>query len=155
MNYHEPFTLNFKIVRTTVTRPFTVDLSWTMTEFLHVMREQVFYEFLLDNVDFVDDTDRHNDRSAEDEAAIQPSNLTMRQKYMNKISQVAFYIRPRVEEHRQSSYYSCVICLYQDRNMVFSPCHHLCACSTCGSNPVLTSCPICRTNITERQIVYV
>jgi hypothetical protein len=136
------------------------------------MREKVFYDFLLDNVDFVDDLNRPLDARAEDGHAIQPSPMTFKQKYINNINSIAFYVRPRNEEQdevettsllveenvdfqQSSSYHTCVICLTQERNMVFGPCHHLCACSTCGANPSLTACPLCRTAIYNRQVIYV
>ena len=169
MNLRQPFTVNFKIVRTAISKPFEIDLAWTMSEFIRHMKEYIFYDYLLDNVDLVDDTERNNyEGSVEDGPAIQPSNMTVFEKYKNKINYVAFYIRPRTpppaqneQEHiatetfNHNHNHTCVICLTQERNVVFSPCHHLCACSDCGTNPSLTSCPLCRTNIGERLTVYV
>ncbi|XP_076901131.1 E3 ubiquitin-protein ligase SP1-like isoform X1 [Bidens hawaiensis] len=41
----------------------------------------------------------------------------------------------------------CVICLEQEYNSVFVPCGHMCCCVTCSSH--LTSCPLCRSRITQ------
>jgi len=169
-----PFTVNFKLTTTGLVRPFPINLNWTMTDFIYNMREQVFYEYNLDNVEFIDDLNRfHHDTPIEQASAIQPSNISVRQRYADKINIIAFYIRPRVtsdtdnlsqqidiesqttEPTNAIQYPSCVICLTRERNMVFSPCHHLCACSDCGSNPSLQSCPLCRVSIGERQIIYV
>lgn len=49
----------------------------------------------------------------------------------------------------------CAICLTEPRNLVFIPCNHLCACVTCGTNALLTACPICRGYIHNRLRIYV
>jgi len=38
----------------------------------------------------------------------------------------------------------CVICFENERNMVFVPCGHLCACETCVPTLRDNLCPICR-----------
>jgi Zinc finger, C3HC4 type (RING finger) len=161
MAYHEPFTLIFKIVRTDISRQFQVDLSWSMEEFILHMKEKILCEFYLDNVDLVDDINRIYDIAAEDGLAIQPSNINIRQHYKDKINQVAFYVRPKTISPVESyviniepSYYACVVCLFQERNVIFSPCNHICVCSTCSSNSSITTCPICRANIVKKQDVY-
>ena len=46
----------------------------------------------------------------------------------------------------------CVICLDKERDMVLTPCFHLCVCTEC-SVP-LTSCPLCRNVIVTKNKVY-
>ena len=46
----------------------------------------------------------------------------------------------------------CVICLDKERDMVLTPCFHLCLCTEC-SVP-LTRCPLCRNEIVSKNKVY-
>jgi len=49
----------------------------------------------------------------------------------------------------------CVICQDADRNLLFTPCNHICTCKKCGNNPTqLQKCPICRTFIEGRNPIY-
>ena len=50
---------------------------------------------------------------------------------------------------------TCVVCLEGARTLLFSPCHHLCTCITCGSNEAITICPICRAPIDEKTRVFI
>ena len=46
----------------------------------------------------------------------------------------------------------CVCCWSSSRDVMFRPCKHVVACSTCAER--LTACPICREAIAEKEIVY-
>jgi len=46
----------------------------------------------------------------------------------------------------------CVCCWSTTRDVVFRPCKHVVVCRTCSER--LTECPVCRTSISEREIVY-
>ena len=59
---------------------------------------------------------------------------------------------------------ACCICLIRPRNTVFVPCGHLDVCDTCagileasgveGQPEGYYLCPICRSQVTQRQIVF-
>lgn len=42
----------------------------------------------------------------------------------------------------------CVVCLENKKSYLFAPCGHICCCANCHSD--LTSCPVCRANISSR-----
>ena len=48
---------------------------------------------------------------------------------------------------------SCVICLDENREMVFIPCGHICSCLKCAKK--LKDCPMCRKKITHSVRFYV
>jgi hypothetical protein len=51
-----------------------------------------------------------------------------------------------IEEHKKlKEERTCKICMDEPSNVVFLPCGHLCACTTCA--PALRTCPMCRANI--------
>ena len=47
----------------------------------------------------------------------------------------------------------CIICMEQDRAVMFLPCAHLTCCQGCSEQ--LSECPICRANIEKRHIVRI
>eukprot|EP00455_Lapot_gusevi_P038904 TRINITY_DN4359_c0_g1_i1.p1 TRINITY_DN4359_c0_g1~~TRINITY_DN4359_c0_g1_i1.p1 ORF type:complete len:653 (-),score=213.79 TRINITY_DN4359_c0_g1_i1:29-1987(-) len=47
---------------------------------------------------------------------------------------------------------TCVICLGEERQVVFIPCGHICCCEECGD--ILQTCPICRTRITQNIDIF-
>jgi len=156
----------FKVARTTETAMYDIDLDWTTEEFINIMREKVIEDFVLDNAEFVDTAQEVIlGIAAEDAPALRPTNRTIREYYGVRIYHLAFYIRPipangidiappeEIPELPQER--ACAICLERERNLVFVPCNHLCACTECGLNPTIRVCPICRTAFNNRIVVYV
>ena len=47
----------------------------------------------------------------------------------------------------------CIICIEQERQIIFKPCNHIACCSTCSKN--LQECPICRKQITSKKTAYI
>ena len=47
----------------------------------------------------------------------------------------------------------CIICKERERNIVFIPCDHLACCEPCAVE-IISKCPICRQNITNKIKVY-
>jgi hypothetical protein len=157
----------FKVARTTQCTNYDINLNWTTEEFINIMREKVINDFNLENVEFVDTAQELiMGIAAEDAHALSPTNRTIRDYYGIRIYHLAFYIRPipliiamDVEPEEQipdlSQDRACVICLNQERNLLFMPCNHLCACAECGLNPTIRVCPICRATFNNRTVVYV
>jgi len=160
----------FKLAGTTRSSNYDVNLNWTIAEFINIMREKVFNDFNLENVEFVDTMQNlPQGVAAEDGQALLPTNRTIYSYYGNKLYQTAFYIRPlplvedgiamdiqppeEIPNFPQER--ACTICLNQERNLVFMPCNHLCACAECGLNPTIRTCPVCRTVFNNRVVVYV
>ena len=48
----------------------------------------------------------------------------------------------------------CIICCDLPKSVLLMPCKHLCMCEVCGNNEQLRVCPVCRTAIAGRIIVY-
>ena len=159
----------FKVAGTSDSSEYDINVGWTTEQFINIIREKVVQDFNLENVEFVDtENNFHPRQAAEDGPALKPSNITLIEKYRNKIYQLAFYIRPisliamdvsSEEELPETNYLhtnrSCAICMIQERNVVFVPCNHLCACEECSFNQNITVCPICRTAFTNRMVVFV
>jgi hypothetical protein len=160
----------FKVARTTRYSNYNVNLNWTIEEFINIMREKVIEDFNLDNAEFVDTAqDLPTGLAAEDAPALRPTNRTLYDYYGIRIYQTAFYIRPlplidnfvamdiqpaeEIPSFPQER--ACVICLNQERNLLFMPCNHLCSCTECGLNPTIRACPLCRTVFNNRVVVYV
>jgi len=171
--------ISFKLTNTELTQSLNIDTAWSMTHFINYVKNNIFYGDNLGNIDIVDDTWRLPNQRAEDCLPIYPDTVqTVHNKYGNSLHSVAFYIRQNHQQNANANtnantnanavaitvqpeqqylpeYRQCVICLSQERNLVFSPCHHLCTCADCGSNQTLSSCPICRATIQSRQVIYV
>ena len=160
-------TIYFKVARTSDTAIYEIDLNWTTEQFINIMREKVIEDFVLENAEFVDTAQELIiGVAAEDAPALRPSNRTIRDYFGARIYHLAFYIRPipliiamDIEPEEQipplPQDRACVICLQRERNLLFMPCNHLCACAECGLNPTIRTCPICRTAFNNRTVVYV
>jgi len=48
----------------------------------------------------------------------------------------------------------CVICLENRKSVLILPCSHMCICAECSDNKSLEKCPICRSSIEGKLIVY-
>lgn len=48
----------------------------------------------------------------------------------------------------------CVVCLENRKNVLILPCSHMCICTGCSDNKSLDKCPICRSTIEGKLIVY-
>ena len=157
----------FKVARTTQCTNYDINLNWTTEQFINIVREKVINDFDLENAEFVDTAQELIiGIAAEDAPALRPTNRTIRDYYGVHIYHLAFYIRPiqlivamDIEPEEQipdlSQDRACVICLNQERNLLFMPCNHLCACAECGLNPTIRVCPICRATFNNRTVVYV
>ena len=156
----------FKVARTTRTATYNINLNWTTEEFINIMREKVIEDFNLENAEFVDTAQELIIGIAgEDAPALRPTNRSIRDYYGVSIYHLAFYIRPipvngiNIAPPEEVPAFprerACVICLNQERNLLFMPCNHLCACAECGLNPTIRVCPICRATFNNRTVVYV
>lgn len=157
----------FKVARTTDSAMYYIDLNWTTGQFINIMREKVINDFDLENAEFVDTAQELIiGIAAEDAPPLRPTNRTIRDYYGIRINHLAFYIRPiplivamdieleeQIPDLPQDR--ACVICLNQERNLLFMPCNHLCACAECGLNPTIRTCPVCRATFNNRTVVYV
>ena len=167
----------FKVVRTCDFMIYSIYIRWTKKLFIDIMREKIVIDFGLENVEFVDTVSHEllpgND--AEDAPEIESDDFnTIRDIYGNKLFNMCIYIRPihhreiliSDNEELQSPSISiitsnlfnerlCVICLSYERNVVFTPCNHMCTCIECGLNTSIQTCPICRSNIQDKLCIFV
>ena len=51
--------------------------------------------------------------------------------------------------------FMCCICYTDTKNVLLTPCNHLCVCSKCSTNASLHKCPLCNENIVSKINVYV
>ncbi|AGR56853.1 iap3 [Hemileuca sp. nucleopolyhedrovirus] len=75
--------------------------------------------------------------------------LTLSQSFHSQLK----YQKQNNDSKKDSEYfYRCVICLDNERQIMFQPCHHVVCCRTCSD--LITDCVICRSVIIERVIVF-
>ena len=168
----------FKLVFTTNSQHYLINPLWTVTQFIEIMRPVVCRDFNLENCEFVD-THQQIIPSENGAALIYQNNVTLASKYGDDLTNLAFYIRsiaaPLVETQTTSAssgsqqddtqthstvvsgvpslQLRCVICMTRQRNILFTPCRHMCCCSECAHNNI-HACPICRQVISEQIEVY-
>ena len=92
----------FKMVDTSQTIYYDIELNSTITSFILNIKNKVRENFNIDNnyaIDIVEagQFNNINGRDAELAPALEPSNLTLLQKYENNYKQTSFYIRNRIE----------------------------------------------------------
>lgn len=155
----------FKIAFTSNFQYYLINPQWTVTQFIEIMRPVVCRDFNLENCEFVDTLQQI--RPPENGAAlIYQNNVTLASKYGDDLTNLAFYIRsiaaPLVEtqttiassgSQQDDTQLRCVICMTRQRNILFTPCRHICCCSECAHNNI-HACPICRQVISEQIAVY-
>ena len=145
----------FKLVFTTNSQHYLINPLWTVTQFIEIMRPVICRDFNLENCEFVD-THQQNIPSENGAALIYQNNVTLASKYGDDLN-VAFYIRPisiqLIEIPENDTQLRCVICMTRQRNILFTPCRHICCCSECAHNNI-HACPICRQVISEQIAVY-
>lgn len=61
-------------------------------------------------------------------------------------------VQLKEENERLKSERLCVVCLSQDKNVLFLPCAHLASCLDCSFN--MQSCPLCRSKIQATVRTY-
>ncbi len=94
----------FKMIDTTQTIYYDIELNSTITSFILNIKNKVRENFNIDNNNAIDiveagQFDNINGRDAELAPALEPSNLTLLQKYENTYKQTSFYIRNRSDIH--------------------------------------------------------
>jgi hypothetical protein len=159
----------FKVVRTCDTKMYFVNSEWTTEYFINTLREKVKQDFQIDYCEFIDTANRLPEGiPAEDGPAITTSSQTLIQKYGDSFFHIAFYIRPieinnislilpnqEIQIEPLLNNRMCVVCFNEERNVVFTPCNHLCVCSSCDYTNRIYYCPICRASILTRMTIYV
>ena len=74
---------------------------------------------------------------------------------IQKISDRQFINWNKQHQNIDNSPFLCCICYENMRNVVFSPCNHLCMCSICSGNDLLRRCLLCNMDIRSKMFVYV
>ena len=143
-----------KEVYTTNITYIIVDPRWSIIQFLHTINEGLTDYFNINNWELVE-MGQHTEENipSEEGTALFPIvNVTLLEKYSDKLlnEQLGFYIRPKSTENRLT----CIICLDNERNILFNPCHHICCCNRCVNN-LNNMCPVCRQEIQSRTRVYI
>ena len=92
----------FKMVDTSQTIYYDIDINSTIACFILNIKNKIRENFNIDNnyaIDIVEagQFNNINGRDAELAPALEPSNLTLLQKYENNYKQTSFYIRNRIE----------------------------------------------------------
>ncbi len=59
---------------------------------------------------------------------------------------------PKTEKREEES--RCVVCLENRKGILLLPCSHMCVCVACSENSSLLKCPICRSAIEGKLLVF-
>lgn len=51
--------------------------------------------------------------------------------------------------------YKCIICYSVAKNVIFKPCLHLAICTICYEKLERKKCPVCKTKIEDKIVIYV
>ncbi len=70
-----------------------------------------------------------------------------------RIKQLELKERER-KESQASEQASCCICKDAPKTVLLLPCRHLCLCESCAGLPVVSTCPVCRGQISQKLQVY-
>ena len=67
----------------------------------------------------------------------------------NNIKIISNYTKMKIYEDKDSK--ECIICMDEDKTMVFAPCGHYCACKKCCENVIniIGTCPLCRGQVID------
>ena len=115
-------------------------------------------------IQFVEDTDRaqieaiaklkRRHTAKMDEIEHKLMNSQQKEISLNtQISDVTASLKCAESNHLDSV--NCVICHNNRKTISFSPCHHMCCCETCASDPRLDNkCPMCRADITSKTRTF-
>jgi hypothetical protein len=56
-------------------------------------------------------------------------------------------------EDRHDDRVLCVVCMEEERSVLFLPCNHMCACGGCAAAACRGKCPACRAEILQSLTV--
>ena len=132
----------FKVAYTCDTKYYDIPHNWSISQFINSIRGKVRRDFQIHTeVDIVEAG------QGEEAPALEPEQITFRQKYFNQIPYLAFYIRPRTTIQQLPE---CMLCQETGRiiSRTFGCAHQFCrtcsdGCTSHGHN----RCPICRHRI--------
>lgn len=150
------YDLPYKIAWTEITGNIRIDTSWSLKEFINVMTSYIHHKYDFTDFKLVETCQIEKGNCVGEKGVpFSPSNLTIAEMFHKKIqnNSLMFYIRKEpvipVDELR------CSVCLNNRKNVLFSPCNHICCCQTCfDMSTNINECFICRQHINSHQIVY-
>lgn len=92
---------NFKMVYTTQSICYEINLDMSITEFINYVTNKIRTDFIVYNnyiIEIVEagQFDNINGYDAELAPALQPTDLTLLEKYENNYKQISFYIRKNI-----------------------------------------------------------
>jgi hypothetical protein len=177
-NHCYTFDVTFKSLHTHQTRTYSVIMKWKCDRFYSWILEKIRNDFQLsenemDELRLIDINQPNRSGNPSDwgdpltwDTFDGSNHEDSLEDYFRHLRNRVFYLKYRpmtnsVVSETETEYPSppqnpvCAICLTEPRNLVFTPCNHLCACVTCGTNALLMSCPICRGYISNRLRIYV
>lgn len=73
---------------------------------------------------------------------LEPLNMQQLKDLQNSLKLALFKVKNEINDRTETS--NCLICTERPRNMVFSPCHHMCICEQCANTIQDIKCPVCR-----------
>lgn len=149
-NYDRLISCYFKLAFTSNSQEYFVDPQWSVSQFIINMTHHIRRDFHFQHVEII------HVSNGETGEAIQPSDDKLESIYGPELKGVCFYIRPIVVEPIVpiQPAQQCSICRNNEVRILFLPCSHLAACTSCGMNPTMTTCHICREPILQRIPVY-
>jgi hypothetical protein len=102
MNNNQTIELSFKKVYTCKTVYYTIDVNFTMKQFINFIKSKAYNDFNINNnykIEIVESGqfDNINGSDAELAPALESCETTLREKYGEKIKYVSFYIRQKLD----------------------------------------------------------
>ena len=148
--------LPYKIAWTEITGIIRIDTYWSLKQFIDIMTNYISQKYEITDFKLVETCQENKGYNlGENGNPFAPSNLTIGETFQRKIqdNNLMFYIRK--EPLLPLDDLRCSVCLNNRKNILFSPCNHICCCQTCFTMAAnVNECFICRQNIEGHQFVY-
>jgi hypothetical protein len=134
----------FKVAYTCDTKYYDIPHNWSISQLINTIRGKARQDFQIHSE--IDIVEAGQPGISEEAPALEPEQITFKQKYLRQIPYLAFYIRPRTIQPLPE----CMLCQETSRtiNRTFGCDHEFCqSCSDGCMNHGHTRCPICRHRI--------
>lgn len=105
---------------------------------------------------------------------IQQNEITLHEKYIDELEKNVDKLKKKLQYEKISydinkvkieklenqnnvfkKQIQCVVCKEKDRTILFLPCKHCICCLECSNNLYTNKCPTCRTDISEKQSIFI
>ncbi len=156
------YAVSFKSHTTHKTIQCNVNMSWSCKKFYQEIIPILHRELRIPELSYISlfdaDIPGNSNINKENFINFDTESIQQLEDYFKKdIKYRCFYVldKPNIQKTEEANSLTCLICLREQRSILFTPCNHLCSCENCGIHELLTNCPICRSNIVTRMKVFI